>query len=86
MSAPASIYHHGVLRSAGAVHCGPPTERARAFVVDARSYSTGHLERFIEEARAYAEQRDELQRRSWVCAVADLVRWMDGDTSTGGAR
>ena len=86
MSAPQSIYHHGVLKAAGAVHVGPPHHRARLFVRDARGYSRGLMvEHHIEEARRVAREGDELQRRSWVSAVSDLARWMNGDTSLGGA-
>lgn len=87
MSAPpAHLFHGGVLKAAGVVHVGRAPARVRSYVRDARGYSRGLMvEHHIEEARRVARQGDECQRRSWVAAVADLVRWLNGDTSLGGA-
>lgn len=87
MSAPpAHLFHGGVLKVAGVVHVGRAPARVRSCVRDARGYARGLMvEHHLEEARRAAEQADECQRRSWVAAIADLVRWMDGDAGLGGA-
>lgn len=83
MSAPPShLFHGGVLKAAGVVHVGTASSRVGAYARDARGYSRGLMvEHHIEEARRVARQGDECQRRSWVAAVADLVRWMHGDAA-----
>ena len=87
MSAPpAYLFHGGVLKASGVVHVGRAPARVLSYVRDARGYARGLVvEHHLEQARLAAAGGDECQRRSWVAAVADLVRWLNGDTSLGGA-
>lgn len=83
----AELRHGGVWRAAGVVHVGRAVARVAAYVRDARGYARGRMvEHYVAEARRVAEEGDECQRRSWVAAVADLVRWMNDDASMGGAK
>lgn len=83
---PSHLVHGGVWRTAGVIHVGSAHTRARDYARDARGYARGLMvEHHLEEARRLAQQGDECQRRSWVCAVADLARWMNGHSSMGGA-
>jgi hypothetical protein len=82
------VYHRGVLRTAGVRHVGRAHIRASLFVRDAHAYdrcALGEIDVGLERIREACEKADECARRSWVCAVADLARWLSGDTSRGGA-
>ncbi len=76
MSARDDLYHGGVLRAAGVIHVGPPARQARWYARDARAYARGLMvDHHIEQARRVALEADECQRRSWVSALEQLVRW-----------
>lgn len=83
MSARDDIRHGGVLRVAGVVHVGPPARQVYWYARDARGYARGLMvEHHLAEARRAAEESDECQRRSWVSALEQLVRWVNGERDT----
>lgn len=78
MSAPASIYHRGVLRVSGVVHVGPHTAQVGHYLRDAEAYADGGLrwrEHALREMAQDAERRDECARRSLVCAAVAMLTW-----------
>lgn len=78
MSAPASIYHRGVLKVAGVVHVGPPERQVGNYLRDATSYADGglrHIEHAERELREQLMGYDECARRSLVCATVAMLTW-----------
>jgi len=78
MSAPASIYHRGVLRVAGVVHVGPIVRQVGWYLRDAESYARraeGLPEHYARLARLEVEQADECHRRSLVSATVAMLTW-----------
>lgn len=78
MSAPARIYHRGVLRVAGAVHVGPIPQQVGHYLRDATSYADGglrHIEHAERELREQLMGYDECARRSLVCATVAMLTW-----------
>jgi hypothetical protein len=87
MSAPASIYHRGVLRVAGVVHVGPPAAQVGHYLRDAEAYARtaqSAVERHAREARIEVEQADECHRRSLVAATVQALRALGLGDEGGG--
>lgn len=78
MSAPASIYHRGVLKVAGVVHVGPSTRQVGHYLRDAEGYARAAesaVEYHRERARLEVEQADECAQRSLVSATIAMLTW-----------
>lgn len=80
--------HGGVPRASGALHVGPAYARVGMYLRDAHGYARSglqHTAMLERQRRETAETHAENMRRSYVCALACLLSWLDGDTTVGGA-
>lgn len=80
--------HGGVPRASGAVHVGPAHLRVGAYLRDAHGYARSgvdHAAALALERQKTVETHAENMTRSYVCALACLLAWNNGDESLGGA-
>lgn len=79
--------HGGVPRASGVVHVGPAHRRVGKYLRDAQGYARSGLDWSAALERERLEtlaKHAENMRRSYVCALAALLSWLNGDTSLGG--